>query len=201
MARMETIHAPIYNKQRKANVIPSEKLCIEFMNMYEMPPHIRDHSIMVERIAAILTGALQETGVILSLETISAGALLHDIAKFICLGSGEDHSAKGMEICIRNGLDEIAEIVGEHVRMRNHRPEGPITEKEIVYYADKRVNHDAIVSLEERLEYLLERYGRGIQPVSRAIIENFEVCKQVERKLFARLRFRPEDLNDMVRKK
>lgn len=182
-------------------MIPSEKRCMEFMDIYEMPPHIRDHSMMVERIAAIVAGALQETGVILSLEIVSAGALLHDIAKVLCLDSGEDHSEKGREICIRNGMDEIAEIVGEHVRMRNHSPDGPITEKEIVYYADKRVNHDAIVSLEERLEYLLERYGRGVQPLTRAIMENFEICKRVERRLFARLGFRPEDLKSMIQKK
>lgn len=182
-------------------MIPSEKYCIELMSTYEMPPHIRDHSIMVERIATILGGAIQERGVILSLETLRAGALLHDIAKFICIRSGEDHSAKGREICLRNGLDEIAEIVGEHVRMRNHRPEGPITEKEIVYYADKRVNHDVIVSLEQRLDYLLERYGRGIEPLRQAIMENFEVCKRLERKLFAGLGFRPEDLHDMVRRR
>lgn len=182
-------------------MIPSEKLCIEFMDIYEMPPHIRNHSIMVERIATILAAALQETGVVLSLEIVRAGALLHDIAKFSCLRSAEDHSAKGREICIRNGLDEIADIVGEHVRMRDHRPECPITEKEIVYYADKRVNHDAVVSLAQRLEYLLERYGRGMQPLSRAIMDNFKVCKEVERKIFARLGFMPEDLDEMVQRK
>jgi putative nucleotidyltransferase with HDIG domain len=169
------------------------------MEIYEMPAHIRDHSIMVERIAAILTVALQEAGAILSLEKVRAGALMHDIAKSICFGSGEDHSAKGREICIRHGLEEIAEIVGEHVRMRNPLLEGPVTEKEIVYYADKRVNHDAVVSLEERLEYLIERYGKGLEPLSRAIADNFQICRQVERKIFSTLYFTPEDLTLMIR--
>ncbi len=180
-------------------MIPSEKQCIEFMDVYEMPRHIRDHSVMVEKIATMLTVALRETGVILSLEMVRAGALLHDIAKFSCLGSGEDHSAKGREICILNGLDEVAEIVGEHVRIMDHRMEGPITEKEIVYYSDKRVNHDAVVTLEERLRYLLERYASGMHSVGRAIMENFEICRQVERKIFRGLGFRPEDLDGLIR--
>ena len=182
-------------------MIPSISACFEFMEIYEMPAHIRDHSIMVERIAAILTAALQEAGATLSLEKVSAGALMHDIAKSLCFGSGEDHSAKGREICIRHGLDEIAEIVGEHVRLRNPLLEGPVTEKEIVYYADKRVNHDAVVSLEERLEYLIERYGKGLESLSRAIADNFRICKGVEKKIFSTLRFEPEDLSEMVRGK
>jgi putative nucleotidyltransferase with HDIG domain len=168
------------------------------MDLYGMPPHIRSHSIMVERIATMLAAALHERGEPLSLDLVKAGALLHDIAKIACIASGEDHSARGREICILNGLEEIAEIVGEHVRMRNHRPEGPVTEIEIVYYADKRVNHDAIVSLDDRLLYLLERYGRGMEVLNRAIMRNFELCRQVERKIFAGLGFGPEDLNGMV---
>ncbi len=179
-------------------MIPSTSMCLEFMDIYEMPSHIRDHSIMVERIAAILAAALQEAGAILSLEKVRAGALMHDIAKSLCFGSGEDHSAKGKEICIRHGMEEIAEIVGEHVRMRNLLLEGPVTEKEIVYYADKRVNHDSVVSLEKRLEYLIERYGKGSESLSRAIAENFKICKDVERKIFSTLQFGPGDLSEMV---
>jgi putative nucleotidyltransferase with HDIG domain len=171
------------------------------MEIYEMPPHIRNHSIMVEKIAAILTTALQEAGAALSLEKVRAGALMHDIAKSVCFGSREDHSAKGREICIRHGLDEIAEIVGEHVRIKNLFLEGPVTEKEIVYYADKRVNHDAVVSLEERLEYLIERYGKGLESLSRAIADNFKICRDVEKKIFSTLRFEPGDLSEMVRRK
>jgi len=171
------------------------------MEIYEMPSHIRDHSIMVEKIAAILTSGLQEAGAILSLEKVRAGALLHDIAKSLCFGSGEDHSAKGREICIRHGLDEIAEIVGEHVRIRNLLLQGPVTEKEIVYYADKRVNHDAVVSLDERLAYLIERYGKGLDTIGRAIAENFQICRDVEKKIFSALRFKPGDLSVMVLEK
>ncbi|RJR52782.1 MAG: HDIG domain-containing protein [Desulfobacteraceae bacterium] len=171
------------------------------MEIYEMPSHIRDHSIMVERIAALLAAGLQEAGAILSMEKVRAGALMHDIAKSLCFGSGEDHSAKGREICIRHGLDEIAEIVGEHVRIRNLLLKGPVTEKEIVYYADKRVNHDAVVSLDERLAYLIERYGKGLESLSRVIAENFQICRDVEKKIFSALHFKPGDLSEMVQKK
>jgi hypothetical protein len=74
-----------------------------------------------------------------------------------------------------------------------------VLEKEIVYYADKRVNHDRVVSLEERLTYLIRQYGNGDERLIQRMGKNFEVCKQVESKLFSRLRFAPEDVAGMLR--
>ncbi|MBN1102708.1 MAG: HD domain-containing protein [Deltaproteobacteria bacterium] len=179
-------------------MIPSIDACFKFMDTYHMPPHIRAHSIMVEKIATLLAEALEKAGVSLSLEKVRAGALLHDIAKRLCLETGEDHSVKGREICLLNSLDEIAEIVAEHVILKDYRPGGPITEKEIVYYSDKRVNHDTVVSLEKRLQYLLERYGQEKEHLNQAIMRNFERCKELERRIFTRLAFEPGELAGMI---
>jgi hypothetical protein len=135
----------------------------------------------------------------ISLEKIAAGALLHDIGKTFCLNTGDDHEAKGREICLQNHLDEIADIVGEHVRLKDYHLDSPVSEKEIVYYADKRVNDDSVVSLEERLRYLIRRYAKDMKHVSQRIRENFQLCKAVEKKLFSKLNFRPEDLVDLTR--
>jgi uncharacterized protein len=180
-------------------MVPSVEECFEFMEVYRMPAHIRDHSVVVEKIATLLTSALRDAGLDLSLERVRAGALMHDIAKSLCLDSGEDHSAKGREICLENGLDEIADIVGDHVRIKSHRLQGPVSEAEVVFYADKRVNHDVVVSLEERLEYLLERYGKGIERYQQSIRQNFETCRLVEAKIFRRLEFEPADVPVLVR--
>ena len=163
-----------------------------------MPPHIRAHSMVVRDVALMIAGALESSRMIISLDMVEAGALMHDIAKEPCLHTGEDHAFKGMEICLSHQLDEIAEIVGEHVILRGFSPEKRIREKEVVYYADKRVNHDNIVSLEERLAYLLDRYGRNREDLCERMRRNFELCKRVEEKLFRQLRFRPEDLSEMV---
>lgn len=181
-------------------MIPSAEACFRLMDAYEMPDNIRRHSIMVERIARLIAGKLREAGLSLSLETVTAGALMHDIAKSLCLKTGEVHSVKGLEICLQNNLDEIAEVVAEHVVLKNHRPDGPITEKEIVYYADKRVNHDVVVSLEDRLLYLLERYGKEVEHLEQVIQRNFEICKEVERRIFLALDFEPGDLAGILEK-
>lgn len=175
-------------------MIPTVAQCFELMDEYRMLANIKNHSLVVARVTEYLVRGLQRLGHELSLEMGVAGALLHDIAKTQCLGSPANHAREGRKICIRHGLDEIADIVGEHIRLAGGvAPAGP-SEKEIVFYADKRVNHERIVSLDERLAYILERYGRDHQARRRAILENFEQCREVEAKLLAALDFSPDNL-------
>ena len=180
-------------------MIPSVKECFKLMEKYGMLDNIRAHSTMVEKIASVIARELRDAGTAISSEKITAGALLHDIGKTACLNTNDDHSAVGRDICLQNHLNEIAEIVGEHVRLKNYKPDGAICEKEIIYYADKRVNHDAVVSLERRLKYLLRRYGKNKEHICQRIRDNFNMCKDVEHKLFANLSLDPEDLIDMVK--
>jgi uncharacterized protein len=180
-------------------MIPSAKECLELMDQYGMLDNIKAHSIMVKKIAILIGQGLKDAGMGISLEKIAAGALLHDIGKTLCLNTGDDHEAKGREICLKNHLDEIADIVGEHVRLKDYHLDSPISEKEIVYYADKRVNDDKVVSLEERLRYLIRRYAKNMEHISQRIRENFQLCRAVEKKLFAKLDFRPEDLVGLIR--
>jgi len=67
----------------------------------------------------------------------------------------------------------------------------------VVFYADKRVNHDRIVTLKEREDYILKRYGRDQEELCRKIKLNFRLCGQVEEKLFRQLKFSPESLMKM----
>jgi len=179
-------------------MIPSMEHCFELMTKYGMLDHIRDHSVMVEKIPRLIAQELLSAGVEISLEKVIAGALLHDIGKTLCLKTDADHSAVGKDICLSNQLDEIADIVGEHVRLKNYRPNGRIVEKEVVYYADKRVNHAAIVSLDERLTYLIQHYGKNEFEIQQRIRKNFQVCEDVEKKIFNKLRFKPEEIKKML---
>jgi len=179
-------------------MVPTPQECMKLTDRYGMPDNIRTHSLVVNKCALLIGHGLKASGIEVSVEKITAGALLHDIAKRLCLKNGGNHAARGREICIENNFHEIADIVGEHVCLSRYSSGGPIREKEIVYYADKRVNHDKVVSLDERLAYILRRYAKAKEDISRSILENFRLCKAVEQKLFARLPFRPQDLGDLV---
>ncbi len=163
-----------------------------------MPEHIRDHSIMVARIARLITRNLRLKGLPLSLERATAGALLHDIGKILALEKGGDHCEIGRSICVREQCPEVADIVLKHVRFAFFGIPESVSEEEIVYYADKRVNHDKIVPLQERLAYILQRYGKNNRTFMEAIIANFSMCKRVEERLFRPLHFGPEEIESLA---
>ena len=80
------------------------------------------------------------------------------------------------------GYPDIAEIVEQHVIIHDLNLDGEIEEREIVYYADKRVMHDAIVTLEERVHDLIQRYGAQ-EETRELILRNREQVLAVERKI------------------
>jgi len=157
-----------------------------------MLDNIRAHSLMVTRVAQVLLQGLadsrKENSPLPSTELVLAGALLHDIAKTPCLENHCDHAKQGRDICLERGYSEVAEIVREHVILTEFSSKryakGYFLAKELVFYADKRVRHEEIVSLEERLEYILEHYGNNDPRRYTLIKENFSKCQQLETFLF-----------------
>ncbi len=172
-------------------MIPSIETCMRLMDQYEMLSHIKAHSLVVAKVAHLISKTLADQGIDVSIELATVGALLHDIGKSACLKSGRDrdHADVGRQICVANGFQEIADIVGEHVRLKNYHLDDAFSEKEIVFYSDKRVNHDQIVRLEDRQSYIMERYGKNQEKLCTAIQANFQFCKQVEEKLFRKMHF------------
>ena len=184
---------------RNEERVPSLEECIRLMDKYGMLDNIRRHSLVVAQVAAQLHAALAVAGRVQdALPLVVAGALLHDIAKTQCLYGKCHHAEVGAEICQTEGFPEIAWIVGQHVRLDPFDAaayeEGCFGARELVHYADKRVRHHEVVSLNERLEYVLTRYGK--RDVARCAVINryFQDCQRLEQLLFRWLPFPPEDL-------
>ena len=179
-------------------MIPSIETCFHLMDKYQMLENIKAHSVVVAKVAQAIAKGLRGAGLDISLEKTTAASLMHDIGKTSSLNSAKDHAEIGRQICLQNNLEEIADIVGEHIRLKDYRINGKYSEKEIVFYADKRVNHDKIVGLEKRLAYLIERYGKNQEGLEDAIRLNFDLCKKIEKKLFTKLCFGPEMLAQLA---
>jgi putative nucleotidyltransferase with HDIG domain len=176
------------------------------MEEYAMLPNIRRHSVTVAWTALEIIDGFGAAGTLTgetpARDLVIAGALLHDIAKTPCLEDGGDHARRGAEICRELGYPEIAVIVAEHVVLGDHDPgryrQGIFSATEIIYYADKRVRHEEIVTLEERLEYILEHYGMNDPVMHGRIRKNFDKCVQLEHFIFSFLPFSPEQLAEKV---
>ncbi|MFH0783172.1 MAG: HD domain-containing protein, partial [Pseudomonadota bacterium] len=182
--------------------IPSTTECFSFFDQFAMLDNIRAHSILVARVAGALIDGLTRTGKCSTPppnreETIAA-ALLHDIAKTLCIKTGCHHAEIGRQMCVDLGFPEIGEIVAEHVVLQKFNADlyqrGIFGAKEIVFYADKRVRHDEVVPLASRLEYILERYGDGNPHKEQHIRLNFKRTVDFEKHLFNYLDLQPDDV-------
>lgn len=158
------------------------------MEEHSMLDNIRGHSLAVARVAERVWQRLSGHPALPPLpprKLIIAGALLHDIAKTQCLTEGCDHAKVGAAICLADGYPAIAEIVREHVRLfdfaENRYSKGEFLAKELIFYADKRVVHTDIVSLDQRLEYILDKYGDNTPVRHELIRKNFSRCRDLER--------------------
>lgn len=172
--------------------IPSQKQCRQLIRKMKMMDHIIDHSRLVCRVAIFLADHFIKMKIDLNLDLIGAAAMLHDITKTRSFETGEDHASTGGELLKTMGYPEVGNIIRQHVFLDSNVNTKLPDETEIVNYADKRVRHDEIVSLDERMTYILQRYGKS--PEHRLRIKKLRrESKHLEKKLFDLLPFQPED--------
>lgn len=185
---------------------PSIEQCKVWLGQYEMLDNIRAHSYLVGRVAEALVDGLARTGKAVTLadkDLVIAGALLHDIAKTLCIKTGCHHAKVGQQICNDLGYPNIGKLVVEHVVLNTFTPDlyraGIFGAKEIIYYADKRVLHDQIVPLPTRLAYIIERYAKGDPLKEKHIRKNFTLTTEFEKYLFSYLDFSSERLEEQLK--
>jgi putative nucleotidyltransferase with HDIG domain len=174
---------------------PDEKECFALLEEHEALPNILDHSIMVKKVSLVILDHLIE-GTSIDRDLIIASALLHDIAKSSSIKTRDyRHDLTGGKILRELGHEKIAGIVERHVFLEGFNPEGPLEEWEIVHYADKRVMHDTIVSIDRRIDDIVERYR--IREMDREFIEKSRrELHNLEEKIRKHLR---EDIDTALR--
>lgn len=168
--------------------IPSKEECFRLMAAMETMDHIAHHSFQVCRVALFLTDSLGARQIFLNRDLVEASARLHDITKTRSITSGERHAETAAKLMSDLGYPEVGDIIRQHVRVDNYSAFTPISEAEIVNYADKRVLHTQVVGLEQRMSYILERYGKTTQN-REYIMANWKQTQELEEKIFNVLDF------------
>lgn len=182
--------------KRKSKMIPTREECLRLMEKFGMLDHIINHSIEVTKVALCISTELNKKGQGLDLGLVEAASLLHDLAKTECLKTKEDHAAAGAQLLKEMGYERVGEVVAEHIQLSEGKQCLSISEEEVVNYADKRVRHDRIVSLEERFSDLRDRYGKGKWVLGQ--LERLEKATlAVENKIFSILETNPNDLESL----
>lgn len=129
---------------------PTEYECYELLKGNNTPDKVIKHCETVARLSVFLGDQLREAGLHLNRELLRTSALLHDIARL-----KPNHSREGAKLTA--AYPEVAAIIAAHMDCP-WEPSQPLTEKEIVYLADKLVADERIISLQERFNGNMERY-------------------------------------------
>jgi putative nucleotidyltransferase with HDIG domain len=163
--------------------LPTREKAIEMLKEYKMPDNIMAHTMQVNKVANFLAKKINENGTKVNLELVDRASLLHDLDKHLTLETN-NHSVVTREILNEKGFPELADAAANHMLENIIKKNGLKTiEEKIVYYADKRVNHDKIVPLSERFAYLRKRYGTTFKREEE--IKVFEVaCDILEKEIF-----------------
>ena len=159
-----------------------------------MPENIVAHSIQVCRVGMCLVDHLNISGSRLNGKLVQAAALLHDITKTRSFKTEENHAKTGKQVITDFGYPQVGDLVRQHVRLDNYSEMLNLSEAVIVNYADKRVLHDRIVSLDERMGYIMERYGTRPEHKHRIQLL-WEKTAALEKHIFKHLPFLPDDLD------
>ncbi|MCB2214815.1 MAG: NTP transferase domain-containing protein [Desulfobulbaceae bacterium] len=163
-----------------ARGLPNAEECQALLDLADTPERVRWHGRAVARVAVALGLAVNQgiaPGDILDLERIERAALLHDLAKGLPM-----HEQKGGHMLEEAGFTDIAGIVASH-RDLDPEPGSSISEREVVFLADKMVIGTELVPLEKRYNLTSERYGADPE-ARKAIAERrqraYKVAARVE---------------------
>jgi putative nucleotidyltransferase with HDIG domain len=136
--------------------VPIKEECeVIIKDICQVAPHIYRHCSKVAEVAAVIGQALIMAGTNLDLDAIRAAALLHDIAK-----GQPDHDIAGAMLLREMGFGKVADMVAVHTDLPQ-RIQSISMETKVVYLSDKFVVDEMLVSLEERYQSAVQRFGVG----------------------------------------
>lgn len=146
---------------------------------YKTPEQVIRHMEAVAEYLDILRGQIEASykageGRVLERydwELLKKAALLHDICR-----TEKDHAKAGAEALRKEGYEKLVDLVREH-----HSSEICTCDSELLFYADKRVQEDRVVSVEERFEASL---GKCTTPEAKEKHKKlYEKTKYIETKI------------------
>lgn len=171
--------------------------CIEILKENNTVRIIWLHCRKANAVAMFIAEKFINQGITLDTESIYFASLLHDVMKYneILGKTTEMHEIEGKKLLEKKDYPKIANLIFKHRTAAILRNELDTWEEKVVFYADKRVLHDKIVSLNERLEDGLKRYKGN--PHYTADFETLSaLMRKLESQIFKKLGMKPSDINE-----
>jgi tRNA threonylcarbamoyl adenosine modification protein YjeE len=188
--------------------MPKDSWIDDLRKQMRLPGHIGEHCDAVADLCDVLADALIANGTIVRKKLLHRAARIHDLFRFVDFRPGagpkefavtpDDERAwqharsrypdlRHEEVCAlflrEQNFSAAAAIVETHGLQLPQNSGGRITtEQNILYYADKRVNQSTVVTLRERFDDFIHRYGKGKESDQAKLW--YEEAAKVEKELF-----------------
>ncbi|MEK7136742.1 MAG: tRNA (adenosine(37)-N6)-threonylcarbamoyltransferase complex ATPase subunit type 1 TsaE [Patescibacteria group bacterium] len=158
---------------------PDQKTIEKWRRNVHLPDHIVRHCDVVGLLAKDFAQELVKRGMVVRPEALLHAGILHDLFRFLDFPREEERTSKPVwvelakkytchheEACARfleeQGFPGLATIIRPHgLHEANPLPALQSLEQKILFYADKRVIFDKIVTIDERFDDFMRRYGGG----------------------------------------
>ncbi|OQA00268.1 MAG: tRNA 2'-O-methylase [Planctomycetes bacterium ADurb.Bin401] len=129
--------------------IPTIEQCYQLLKLHNTPDHIIRHCEAAAGLAVEIAKKISASGTKVDIDFVHRGCLLHDILR-LC---GKGHEDAACQI-LKHDYPELALAIKKHAyrAIIDEEMKPRTIEEKIIYYADKRVMHDKVVPLMERLE-------------------------------------------------
>lgn len=183
--------------------LPSRRQCFDLFAQYHLPSTVIDHSLTVNKVANFLALKLKQTGINIDLDLVDRASLLHDLLR-LCdfpldrlpqlkeypekkeiwkkqIAEYKDchHNQAAFEV-LKDKYPEMAQVIIEHGFEYLWDNSFSSLESKIVHYADKRVDFDKIVTLDQRLEEGIKRWKTPKEELEKT----FAKLKNIEKEIF-----------------
>ena len=206
--------------------LPTRKECLALLAEYHVPPHIVKHSQAVAKLAVFLAQRLNEDSAEIDIELLDKACLLHDMMRVFDFPEPdykrfernlpEKEKAKWQRLhakynpisheeaacdILKEKYPALALAIKRHRYMalpdENEKPD--TWEEKLLYYADKRVMHETIVPLKERLAEGHKRnvLSHGSEAKSKINIAKVDpLIYEMEKEIFDKIGLDPNEVTD-----
>jgi HD superfamily phosphohydrolase YqeK len=169
-------YSALLERFRRYEIPTDEEAAVILHDICKVDPEKMRHSYKVADAAVKIGQALNAAGHENDIELVRIADILHDIAK-----GQTKHDIAGGKVLRDLGFGIVAEVVAVHSDLAGGNTNVSL-ETKIVYLADKLIEGEKIVSLEERYRSAKRRYNVTMEAQT-AIDERLKVAKVVKKDL------------------
>jgi molybdenum cofactor cytidylyltransferase len=146
-------YADVQSRVKSMDVPTAAECQVILKDIHAAPDAVIDHGKAVAEVALLIVDEMNRHGFSIDRELMLSAALLHDLAK-----GRPAHALESARMVCEMGYAGVAALIETHMDIVPGTGEN-VRAAEVLYLADKLVSGDKVVTLPERIEQAMDRYG------------------------------------------